>query len=428
MSLFRMRYSRPMAQWRRLYLCAVLALAPHAAAAQNLIANPGFENSPPPNLGNNIGHPILPWTLGPGQNSNVVKVDGPGGFNYGSSGPESDADPATGAGVPQHYLDIAAGGNSFYQAFVVPTCGSAPGQTLGATYSGWFSTRDNLAGSGSVTIRAGTGAGGAILATVSVNLPAGNSQTTPWMQASGSVNVQAGATVSYVVAMDNNLNFDQAFLSFTAAPCATAPLTIRKTWSNATVNDRAVLTATRNGAAVDTLTSIAQTANETDADPTPVTVFEGETIVLTETLPGTNAGTYTASLGCTGGGTLVGNTLTVNDSGAPVVCTYTNVGPSSADLSITKTNNVSSVMTGDTTTYVVTATNNGSDAVTGAVVTDTPSAGLTCPPANPVTCTGAACPGSALTVADLTSGVALGTLAAAPPNNSATFSFVCTVN
>ena len=188
MSLFRMRNSLPMAQWRRLYLCAVLAMASHAAAAQNLIANPGFENSPPPNLGNNIGHPILPWTLGPGQNSNVVKVDGPGGFNYGASGPESDADPATGAGVLQHYLDIAAGANSFYQAFVVPTCGSAPGQTLGATYSGWFSTRDNLAGSGSVTIRAGTGTGGAILANVSVNLPAGNSQTAPWVQASGSVN------------------------------------------------------------------------------------------------------------------------------------------------------------------------------------------------------------------------------------------------
>ena len=130
--------------------------------------------------------------------------------------------------------------------------------------------------------------------------------------------------MSYVVSMDNNLNFDEALLSFTAAPCATAPLTIRKAWSNATVNDRAVLTATRNGAAVDTLTSIAQTANETDADPTPVTVFEGETIVLTEVLPGTNVGTYHREPRLHGRRHASSRHHVDGeiDSGAPIVCTY----------------------------------------------------------------------------------------------------------
>lgn len=417
--------------WRRLWLCAALAAAPGAALAQNLIANPGFENNPPPSFGNNIGYSIPPWTLGAGQTSNVVRVDGPGGFDYGSRGPESDADPVTGAGVLQHYLDIVNGSNDFWQTFVVPTCGSAPGQTRQASYAGWFSTRDNRSGSGSISIRSGAGPGGAVLSNGIINLPAGNSKTDPWVQVSGTATVQAGATVSYVVSMGDNLNFDQAFFRSTTASCASAPLTLRKTWSNATVNDRAVLTATRNGTVVDTLTSIANTTNETDSDPTPLTVFDGETIVLSETLPGTNASIYTSGLACAGGGTLAGNTLTVNSSSTPIVCTYTNTGPPTADLSITKSNGASSVVSGGTTTYVVTVTNNGPDAVSGAFLRDTPGAGLTCPPGNPVTCsstaTPSACPAGPLTVDSLQSGVTLGDLPAAAGSNTVAFGFSCTV-
>lgn len=433
MELGRLRKVFSFRSCRHLWVCAVLAVSPCVAMAQNIIANPGFEDNPPPNFGNNIGYPIPPWSLGvSGQTSNVVKVDGPGGSSYGSGGPESDADPATGAGVSQHYLDIASGANDFWQTFVVPTCGSAPGQTRQATYSGWFSTRDNLVGgTGTISMRAGAGATGAILSSAPINLPAGNSQTDPWVQVTGAVALQSGATVSYVVSMGNNLNFDQASLEVTAVSCVSAPLALRKTWSNATINDGAALTATRSGAVVDTLTSIANTANETDADPTPLIVFEGETIVLAETLPGTNAGTYTSSLTCTGGGTLAGNTLTVDGSGMPVACTYQNTGPTTADLSITKTNNASSVVSGSPTTYVMIATNNGPDPVAGSVVSDTPGAGLTCPAANPVTCsssaTPSACPAGALTIADLQAGVTLGFLPATAGSNTVTFGFSCTV-
>lgn len=419
--------------WRTWLFCMVLfAMAPGAALAQNLIANPGFEDNPPPDFGNNINYPIPPWSLGPsGQTSNVVKVDGSVNYNYGSFGPELDANPASPAGVPQHYLDIASGANDFWQTFVVPICGSTPGQTRKATYSGWFSTRDNLAGGGGISIRSGAGPGGSVLSSGTIALPAGNSKKDAWVEVSGTVDVQAGTTVSYVVSMGNNLNFDQAFFKFDDASCASAPLTLRKTWSNAAVNDRAVMTATRNGAVVDTLASTADTANETDTDPTPLTVFDGETIVLAESLPGANAGTYTSSLACTGGGTLAGNILTVDDSGTPLVCTYTNTGPTTADLSITKSNNVSSVVSGSTTTYVVTVTNNGPDAVTGAMVNDTPGAGLDCPSANPVTCTStatpSACPAGPLTVADLQSGVTLGNLPASLGSRTVTFGFSCTV-
>lgn len=414
----------------------VLLAVPLHAVAQNLIANPGFENNPPANLGNNIGYPITPWTLGSGQTSNVVKVDGPGGYDYGNGGPESDADPATGAGVQQHYLDIAAGGNDFYQAFTVPLCGSTPGQTRQASFSGWFSTRDNLSGAGALRIRSGTGTGGAILAQGSVSLPAPpSSKTAPWVQVSGTVMVPAGAVISFVVSLDNNLNFDRASLVFSTQACASAPLTLRKTWTNATVNDRAIVTATRNGVVIDTLTSIANTANETDSDPTPPTVFQGETIVLAETLPGANGGIYTGTLACTGGATLSGNTLTVGSAGTPITCTYTNAGPAIADLSITKTNNATSVVRGATTTYDIVVSNGGPNAVVNAVLKDPPPTNLaSCALATPecaVTSGTATCPavGSGagqLSVANLHSaaGVLIPSLAA---TSSVTVKLACIV-
>lgn len=60
---------------------AGLLSAATTVQAQNLIVNGGFENNPPPEWGNNIGWQFTPWILGPGNQSNVVKVYGPGGFD-----------------------------------------------------------------------------------------------------------------------------------------------------------------------------------------------------------------------------------------------------------------------------------------------------------------------------------------------------------
>ena len=57
-------------------------------------------------------------------------------------------------------------------------------------------------------------------------------------------------------------------------------------------------------------------------------------------------------------------------------------------------------------------------------VRDAPQSGLNCPASSPVSCSGAACPGGAITVGDLSSGVTMGTLAAGA---SATLSFTCNV-
>ena len=113
--------------------------------------------------------------------------------------------------------------------------------------------------------------------------------------------------------------------------------------------------------------------------------------------------------------------------------------PSVSDLVVTKTNTPASgasdlpgdsVTSGETVQYQLIVTNNGPGPSIGAVITDTPGAGLTCPPATVVTCTSTtagACPPGPVTVSSLTSGLALGTLPATGGGNTLTLTFACTV-
>lgn len=128
-------------------------------------------------------------------------------------------------------------------------------------------------------------------------------------------------------------------------------------------------------------------------------------------------------------GTSIANTATVtdyvtgdtNDSGTASVT----VSPS-ANLSIVKSNGVSSVISGSNITYSLLVTNNGPDATTGAVVTDVPGTGITCAAGNPVTITGSGIPPGSFTVAGLTgAGITLATLA---NGQSATLTYSCQVN
>ncbi|MBT2745265.1 MULTISPECIES: CshA/CshB family fibrillar adhesin-related protein [unclassified Lysobacter] len=125
-------------------------------------------------------------------------------------------------------------------------------------------------------------------------------------------------------------------------------------------------------------------------------------------------------------------TANVNDT--EITCVLTN--SLQADLAITKTNTPAigpldqpddTVTTGDATTYTLVVTNHGLMPVTGAVVRDTPVAGITCPPGNAVTITGNGVPAGSFTVADLigANGIVLGALAAGQSTN---LSFTCQVN
>jgi uncharacterized repeat protein (TIGR01451 family) len=114
------------------------------------------------------------------------------------------------------------------------------------------------------------------------------------------------------------------------------------------------------------------------------TVTAGSPIALTEALP--SGGFFVTAINCTGLG--AGGTQTVNTAnrtvalsaqavspGATIVCTYTNSLPSS-DFSITKTNGVSSLISGASTIYTIRATNSGPDAATGAILSDPAVTGL----------------------------------------------------
>lgn len=97
------------------------------------------------------------------------------------------------------------------------------------------------------------------------------------------------------------------------------------------------------------------------------------------------------------------------------------------DLSITKTDGATTAVTGSVVTYTLTVANSGAYSVTGAMVKDTPGAGLTCPTANTVSCSGTGCPAGPITNNALMtgSGIAMGAMTA---GSSATLAVTCNVN
>jgi uncharacterized repeat protein (TIGR01451 family) len=100
-----------------------------------------------------------------------------------------------------------------------------------------------------------------------------------------------------------------------------------------------------------------------------------------------------------------------------------------ASVVISKTDSKAVTTAAGTNAYVVTLTNQGPSSANGVIVTDVVGAGLTCPPANAVTCTvtgvGAVCPAGPLTIASLTAGVAVATL---PSSGALQFAYTCNVN
>ncbi|WP_282296333.1 OmpA family protein [Stenotrophomonas sp. PS02289] len=104
-------------------------------------------------------------------------------------------------------------------------------------------------------------------------------------------------------------------------------LTLRKTWVDAAVGESVTFSATGSTTSPIALTSVADTASETDTG-TPVQVYAGESLTLAETfaIPG-NAANYNSTLACTGTSGLTGNTLLVGQGDTDIVCTYTNTRP-----------------------------------------------------------------------------------------------------
>ena len=103
---------------------------------------------------------------------------------------------------------------------------------------------------------------------------------------------------------------------------------------------------------------------------------------------------------------------------------FLRIRESKADLGITKTNGVSSLSAGATTTYTITATNDGPSAADGTIVKDLATIGLNC---TTVTCGaagGAVCPAVSDVATLQGAGLVLSTF---PADSTVTFSLTCGV-
>lgn len=294
------------------------------------------------------------------------------------------------------------------------TRGLNNGETLTITYEQVFL---NTAAAASITNTAGvndrstlstgadiTGTNAARTASATVNVLPYNLAVT---KTASSLLINAGGTITWSVKVDN------AGPGNMFGPDDT-------TVNNLSVTDAAPVT---NASAPATFTSTGPISGCTYASgtiscPGSLNSGQSQTFTFQQTV---NAGTPAA--------TAITNNASVTDyfagdsndtSGATVT-----VSPS-ANLSIVKSNGVSSVVSGTNVTYTVVVTNNGPDSTTGAVVTDVVGSRVTCPAGNAVTISGSGIPSGSFTIANLTgAGITLGTL-----NNgqSATLSYTCQVN
>ncbi|HET9579714.1 MAG TPA: FG-GAP-like repeat-containing protein [Usitatibacter sp.] len=245
--------------------------------------------------------------------------------------------------------------------------------------------------------QAGTERLGLVLKTVAETAPVADLAIT---KTDGLANVLAGASTTYTITVTNN-----GPSSVTGALLTDAAATgLAKT---------AVACSATPGACVSAPT-VAQLESGTFALPA---LAVGATYQITVTANVTagsgsvsNVATIAAPIGASDP-TPGNNSATDTDTVSPV-----------ADLAITKTDGIASVVTGGSTIYTITVTNNGPSSVTGAVLTDAVATGLA---KTAVACSTA--PGacvSAPTVAQLESG----TFALPPLAAGATYQIKVTAN
>ena len=209
-------------------------------------------------------------------------------------------------------------------------------------------------------------------------------------------------------------------------------LNLAKTWVQATSGHGASAATSSDRvptAALPAANATFSSTATTNTNGAGVQVFPGETLTLpAETFSGgANSALYGTTVQCTGGTTLasgaVGRTITIGNGNTATTCTYTNTGRE-ADLAVVKTRTPTGTLTvGQTINYTLVVTNNGPATATGAVITDTPQSGLSCPAGNTVSCSGPGCPAATTTVGTLTAGWTLGTLTS---GQSVTLTFSCT--
>ncbi len=376
---------------------------------------------------------------------NTATVTAPGGVTDPVPGNNSATD--TDTLVPQADLAItktdgvttAVPGGSVTYTIVASNGGpsSAPGATVADTFPASLTATWTCAGAGGGTCTA-SGAG---TINDTVNLPAGASVTytvTATISAAASGTLANTATVAAPAGVtDSNLANNSATDTDTLAPQAN--LAITKT--------DGVTTATPGGGVIYTIVASnsgpSNATGSTVADTFPASLTATWTCVGAGggTCPASGAGninntvnlpvggsvtyTATATISAAATGTLANTATVAVPAGVtdPVPAnnsaTDTDTLSPQADLSITKTDGVTTALPGGSVTYTIVATNNGPSNVTGLTVADTFPASLTAT----WTCLGAgggSCPSSG--VGNINNTLTL------PAGGSATYTVTATIN
>ena len=294
------------------------------------------------------------------------------------------------------------------------TRGLNNGETLTITYEQVFA---NTAAAASITNVAAVNDRSTLVGTTDItgtNAPRSSSATVnviPYnlrlSKTSSSANINAGGTITWTVVVTNDGPGNMFGPDDTTANALS-------------VSDAAPTT------------NVAAPTGFTSVGPAGSCTYTSGTITCPNSLANGQVQTFTFQQvvsGAAPAGATIPNTASVtdfvtgdsNDSGSASVT----ISPS-ANLSIVKSDGVSSALKGSTVTYTVVVTNNGPDSTTGAVVTDVVGVGLTCPAGNAVTITGSGVPAGSFNIGNLTgAGITLGTLG---NGQSATLTYSCQVN
>ncbi|MDC8015550.1 pre-peptidase C-terminal domain-containing protein [Tahibacter soli] len=355
--------------------CAVSAAASGTLSNTATVAAPAGVTDPTP--GNNSATDTD--TLTPQADLSITKTDGVASVTAGGSTTYT----ITAANAGPSNATGATVADTFPASLTCTwTCVGAGGGTCTASGSGNINSTANLPAGGSATYTASctvsAGATGSLSNTATVAAPGGVTDPNPANNSatdtdtilvpaavSGTKTVSgtfsSGGTVTYTVTLSNTggAQADNPGNEFTDV--LPAQLTLVSATATSGTASTAGNTATWNG-----------------------TIPSGGsvTITITATINAGASGSVsnqgTISYDSNGDGTNDA-TATTDDPGTGAANDPTTFGITpTADLSITKTDGVTSVTAGGSTTYTIVATNTGPNSITGATVADTFPASLTC--------------------------------------------------
>ena len=268
----------------------------------------------------------------------------------------------------------------------------------------------------SVVIQAVAGTVGAVVNTTTIAAPAGTTDTNTSNNAgTATVNIGPQADLSIVKSATPTVIVDGQTTVFTVTVANAGP----NTATGATVRD--TLPSGLVG-----LVLISATGGTLTASTVSSSQFSG-----TLTLPANSSLALLLRATAAGVGSQINQATVTVPTGVIDPTPATNVAqatvttPVSTNLSISKTNAVTTLNAGSATSYTITASNNGPAAADGSVFKDPTATGLSC---SSVTCSasgGAVCPGAPISLSALQgAGV---NLAIFPASSALAFSVVCGV-